>query len=286
MTDKRPTFAVIGHPISHSRSPMVHRAFGQQFGIDLTYGRIDARPDEFEAVVLDFFTKGGTGLNVTVPHKESAWQMAKADLSARAHAAAAVNTLWMQDGRLHGCNTDGIGLLMDLERLGMLSYANRILVLGAGGAARGVLGPLLSTGCKTLCIANRTPSRAQALIDNWLTNHPENAPQLHACGLDDPRLCEPWDLIINATSSSLGAQPIALPDAAIGSQTSVYDMMYAAQPTTFLEMSQQNGARQTADGLGMLVSQAAQSFQIWHGLTPQVEPVIALVREHLHSNLR
>ena len=307
MTPQSPSnFAVIGHPIAHSRSPMIHEAFAHQCGIALSYTRIDAQPDLFESVVERFFSENGRGLNVTVPFKERAFQMAKSHLSERAREAGAVNTLWTRDGQLHGCNTDGVGLVRDLSRLGMLKPGQRILLLGAGGAARGVVGPLLATGCEALCIANRTFSKAQTLVKDWIEHHPEHASRLQASPLEDRALSEPvfskpplstpplskppharpWDLVINATSSSLGGQTISLPEAAVGHESSLYDMMYGAQPTPFLVAATTLGAKKTADGLGMLVCQAAESFRIWHGIEPQVDPVIDLVRKQLGSDVR
>jgi len=274
-------FAVIGHPISHSRSPDIHALFAKQTGIDLEYGRIDADPDKFEAIVHEFFEHGGKGLNVTVPFKERAFDLARNNLSQRALRAAAVNTLWQVNGQIHGCNTDGVGLLEDLKRLDMLGHAQRILLLGAGGAARGVLGPLLESGCQWLQIANRTVSRAQVLCDQWIEQSPEDASRLGACSLEDPVLNQPWDLIINATSGSLSGQAIALPANAVTAQTGVYDMMYGAAPTPFLEHARQLGAIQLADGLGMLVGQAAESFRIWNGIRPDIEPVLQQIRSQL-----
>ena len=280
---------------------MIHEAFAHQCGIALRYTRIDAQPDLFEGVVERFFSEDGRGLNVTVPFKERAFQMAKSHLSERAREAGAVNTLWLRDGQLHGCNTDGVGLVRDLTRLGMIKPSQRILLLGAGGAARGVVGPLLATGCEALCIANRTFSKAQSLVKDWIEHHPEHASRLQAAPLEDPALSEPplskpslskptrarqWDLVINATSSSLGGQTITLPKAAVGHESSLYDMMYGARPTPFLAAATALGIKNTADGLGMLVCQAAESFRIWHGIEPRVDPVIDLVRKQLGSDVR
>ena len=281
-----PDFAVIGHPIAHSRSPMIHKAFAQQCGIALNYTRIDALPDLFESTVEKFFSENGSGLNVTVPFKERAFQMTKPRLSERALQAGAVNTLWIRDGHLHGCNTDGVGLVRDLSRLGMIKTGQRILLLGAGGAARGVVGPLLATGCEALCIANRTFSKAQTLVRDWIAHHPEHTRQLEASPLEALPAARPWDLIINATSSSLGGQVIALPETAVSHESSLYDMMYGAEPTPFLVAAKTLGATRKADGLGMLVCQAAESFRIWHGTEPQVDPVIDMVRKQLVPDVR
>ncbi|MFW8565114.1 shikimate dehydrogenase [Orrella sp. 11846] len=280
-----PAFAVIGHPIAHSRSPSVHAAFGKQTGIALTYDRLDVKPENFVTDVTAFFAQGGRGMNVTVPHKEAAYELSKQHLSPRAQDAAAVNTLWMEEGQIHGCNTDGVGLVMDLERQHMLGPDQRILLLGAGGAARGVLGPLLDTGCALICIANRTLARAETLRDDWVKRHPDDLARLQVCTLDDDQLNQPWDLIINATSTSLGAQTLVLPEQAITTHTAVYDMMYGSELSAFLKDSQQRQARLVSDGLGMLVCQAAESFRIWNGATPQVEPVIAHIRAELSGRV-
>lgn len=286
MTPKASSFAVIGHPVAHSRSPAIHEAFARQSGILLSYTRIDAEPDAFESRVMAFFGNGGCGLNVTVPFKERAWQLAQGHLSARARDAGAVNTLWMVGHDLHGCNTDGVGLIRDLTRLGMLQGAKKILLLGAGGASRGVVGPLLQTQCEQLCVANRTADKARVLVQQWVEHHPVDQSRLMHCGLSDPQMIDSWDLVINATSSSLGSDAIALADGVITSRSCAYDMMYAAQPTPFMTAAQRNGAHSVADGLGMLVSQAAESFMIWHGVNPAVEPVIELVRKQMTGAVR
>jgi shikimate dehydrogenase len=279
-------FAVIGHPIHHSRSPDIHLAFAKQFGIDLQYDRIDPTPERFESVVERFFSQGGVGLNVTVPFKELAWQLASKGLSARARDAQAVNTLWQQAGQIQGCNTDGVGLVSDLQRLGVpLSNAN-ILMIGAGGAARGVLGPLLDSGCTQLFVVNRTAQRAQTLVGQWIEKYPDDANRLSAGGLDQIDSRTDWQLVINATSSSLQGQAMDLAGLRFTAHTHAYDMMYGAEPTAFLRQAQQAGCHHLADGLGMLVSQAAESFAIWLNQRPAVEPVIAAMRNQLALTVR
>lgn len=279
-------FAVIGHPIGHSRSPQIHKAFANQFGCDLQYERIDADPQQFEAVVRTFFSEGGIGLNVTVPFKERAWKMARGHLSARAADAQAVNTLWQARDALHGCNTDGLGLVRDLTRLGMTIKNRRILLLGAGGAARGVIGPLLHEGCSSINVANRTEQRAKDLVTQWCEIHPQDATRLSAGPLPTGATDQPWDVIINATASSLQGQSLDLPQALFTPQTAVYDMMYGVSDTPLLLQAKQAGAVMTADGLGMLVGQAAESFLIWHKKMPDVEPVIQLMRKQLTDAVR
>jgi shikimate dehydrogenase len=280
-----PTFAVIGHPIAHSRSPHIHAAFAEQVGIQLQYDRIDAPPDDFEATVADFFASGGQGLNVTVPFKERAWQLARANLSERALLAGAVNTLWTSARGLHGCNTDGVGLVRDLQRLQLLGRAPRILLLGAGGAAKGVIGPLLDATCQHLHVANRTASRAHELHQAWLQHRPADSERLTASGLTDlPKGA--WDIVINATASSLEGRAPELPSGVYGISTRAYDMMYGPTPTAFLTQAQSLGVTEMADGLGMLVEQAAESFRIWHGVLPATAPVIATIRTQMQAAVR
>ncbi len=277
-TPKR--YGVVGNPIAQSRSPFIHQAFGRQTAIDLTYETILAPLDGFARTVHDFFGQGGAGLNITVPFKEQAFDLAHAHLSERARLAGAVNTLWMQDGQLHGCNTDGVGLLKDLERLGHSPKGKKILLIGAGGAAKGVVLPLMEAGCTLLRVANRTAERARDLRAHVAGHLPELAPRLGAGGLDEAG--GPWDIVINATSSSLGNTPPELPPGLYAPQALAYDMVYAAKPTAFLAQAREQGARHTADGLGMLVGQAAAAYRIWHGRTPDVEPVLEALRRELH----
>jgi shikimate dehydrogenase len=283
------TFAVIGHPIAHSRSPDIHAAFAKQLGIELQYKRIDAQPSEFEAIVADFFNSGGQGLNVTVPFKERAWELARTHLSERAKLAGAVNTLWASKQGLHGCNTDGVGLVRDLQRLQLINTTARampcILLLGAGGAAKGVIGPLLDTGCARLHVANRTALRAHELRQAWLEHRPADSTRLSSGGLTDlPQ--QAWDLVINATASSLQGQAPELPNGLYDKHTGAYDMMYGTNPTAFLMHARSSGVTQLADGLGMLVEQAAESFRIWHGVLPETASVIATIRTQMQAAVR
>lgn len=297
-------FAVIGHPVQHSRSPIIHRAFAQQFSIELSYEKIEAPVNHFDATVEQFFKTGGRGLNVTVPFKENAWRMAQNHLSERAALAGAVNTLWQVKEHLHGCNTDGVGLFNDLERLGVKLNGARILMVGAGGAARGVMQPLLDAGCAHLHIVNRTETRAHELAARCLRHlashfvqstplsrsnyplkptlqgaleHPDQ-PRITAGSLADAKLGAPWSLVINASSSGLSNQAPDLPADLYAPGAWAYDMMYGAHPTAFMMQAKQTGASNQADGLGMLVGQAAESFYIWHGVKPDPLPVIELLR--------
>lgn len=278
-------FAVIGNPVKHSRSPSIHQLFAQQTGISLVYDRIEAPIDQFESTMASFFAQGGRGLNVTVPFKQQAWQLAIAHLSPRARLAQAVNTLWREHDALHGCNTDGVGLVRDLERLGVHGREARILLIGAGGAARGVIGPLLETGCAQLKIVNRTAARAQELISICREAYPDTRQHISAGGLADAKKVGGWDIVINASSSSLGDKPPELPEGLYANGALAYDMMYGARATPFMLQAQNDGAQSTCDGLGMLVGQAAESFYIWHGIRPEIAPVLNAIRAELDASI-
>jgi len=280
-----PRYAVIGNPVAHSRSPAIHRLFGEQSGIRLEYDRIEAPIDRFGSTVEDFFAHGGRGLNVTAPFKLQAWQLAQEHLSARAQRAQAVNTLWMEDGSLHGCNTDGPGLVDDLTRLGMVAAHTDILIVGAGGATRGVVGPLLQAGARRLHVVNRTRQRAVDLVQSWLHQDPALQGRISAGGLDDAARANGWDLVINASASSLADAAPALPGGLYAKGSLAYDMMYSAMPTPFMRQASADGASRAADGLGMLVSQAAVSFAIWHGVKPEIAPVLRVIRAELDATL-
>jgi len=286
MKDSKPQFAVIGHPVDHSRSPEIHTAFAQQTKIELSYERLDAQPAAFETCVEQFFAQGGRGLNVTVPFKERAWQLAQSNLSERAKLAGAVNTLWTSLEGIHGCNTDGVGLVRDLQRLALLAPNARVLLLGAGGAAKGVIGPLLEIGCRHLHVANRTADRAHALRQAWLAHQPAASSCLTAGAIAADLTDQTWDLVINATASSLQGEALALPAGLYDKTTGAYDMMYGPQTTAFLKQASQQGVTRMADGLGMLVGQAAESFRIWHGVLPEVTPVIDALRIQMSSAVR
>ncbi|WP_130832170.1 shikimate dehydrogenase [[Erwinia] mediterraneensis] len=265
-------FAVFGNPIAHSKSPLIHHYFAEQTGIAHRYGRVCVPLDGFTQAMGDFFARGGQGANVTLPFKQQAWEFAD-ELSERAALAGAVNTLKKEsDGRITGDNTDGIGLLSDLQRLAMINPGERILLVGAGGAARGVILPLLSLGCH-LTLTNRTRARADELVQIFRQSGTIQARALNELAH------EHFDLIINATSSGVTGDVPALPESLIQPETRCYDMFYQAQLTSFLSWCQQQGARQLADGLGMLVGQAAHSFQLWHGVMPAITPVIAQLKQ-------
>jgi shikimate dehydrogenase len=277
----RPRYAVIGNPVAHSRSPDIHARFGQQTGVALEYGALCAPLDGFAGAVAEFFDGGGRGLNVTVPFKLEAHALARAHLSPRARRAAAVNTLWRAAGALQGCNTDGVGLVSDLVRLrGPLAGA-RVLLVGAGGAARGVIEPLLAAGCDRLRIVNRTAARAQDLVQSWQDD--PAAQRLSAGSLTDAAQPQGWDIVVNATASGLSDAAPDLPQGLYAQGALAYDMMYGARPTAFMRQAAAHGATATADGLGMLVGQAAESFFLWHGVRPDTVPVLGALRASLQG---
>lgn len=267
-------YAVMGNPIAHSKSPQIHRLFAQQTGQSISYQAILVEKQRFAEAVAEFLTAGGKGLNITVPFKQEAWKIAD-QLSARAQRAGAVNTLMLREpGSLFGDNTDGVGLVRDLtENLAVELAGKRLLVLGAGGAARGVLAPLLEQEPTHLVIANRTAQRAEQLSDLF-----SDLGALTGCGFDALGGAA-FDVVINATAAGLRGEVPDLPEGLIGPETCCYDMMYGSAPTAFMRYAQQRGARRTFDGLGMLVEQAAESFRLWRGVSPATGPVIDFLRQ-------
>ncbi|MCD0498624.1 shikimate dehydrogenase [Achromobacter sp. MY14] len=283
MTEASPLarYAVIGNPIAHSRSPQIHTLFSQQTGKPLSYERLLAPVDGFADAVAAFVAEGGQGLNVTVPFKLDAYALAAGHLSTRARLAGAVNTLSWRDGAWHGCNTDGVGLVSDLLRLGVRLPDAAVLLVGAGGAARGVLQPLAQAGCARIHIVNRTASKALELADAWRASGVSPQTQVTAGGLSDAVRPGCWNVVINATASGLQDAAPDLPPGLYADGAAAYDMMYGARPTAFMQQAEADGAALTADGLGMLVGQAAESFFIWHGVRPDPAPVLAALREAL-----
>lgn len=269
-------YAVIGHPVAHSRSPFIHERFARQTGQVLTYDRIDASPAQFESVVSRFFAEGGKGLNVTLPHKQAAVALC-AQLTPRAQTAGAVNTLGLlPDGRLLGDNTDGAGLVRDLiVNLGVAIAGRRLLLLGAGGASRGVLAPLLGLRPSEMVIANRTPERARALSAEFSSHGPSTGCAFEAVPAGQ------YDLIINATSASLAGEALPLPPGVVGAHTFCYDMAYGRDDTAFIRWAQARGCTRSAMGLGMLVEQAAESFHVWRGVRPDTASVLAALKAEL-----
>lgn len=269
-----PHYAVIGNPVAHSKSPRIHAAFAAQTGERLVYEHLLAPLDGFADSVRDFIARGGRGANVTVPFKLEAFALADT-LSERARLAGAVNTLIFDPaGLIHGDNTDGQGLVADIvANAGRAIAGQRVLLLGAGGAARGVLLPMLAQAPAEIVIANRTAARAIELAQQF-------APFAGNCLIQAAEFSELqgcFDLIVNATSASITAEVPPLPDEVFGAQTLAYDMMYGARPTVFMAHAAVHGAA-VRDGLGMLVEQAAESFFLWRGKRPATAPVFADLR--------
>lgn len=268
MTDR---YAVIGNPVAHSKSPQIHAAFARQTGQDITYVRLLAPLDDFAATARRFFAEGGAGVNITVPFKHEAWRLVDAR-EGGAGVAEAVNTISRHGDRLIGHNTDGLGLVADLERnLGVRIAGSRVLLMGAGGASNGVVQPLLERAPRQLVIVNRTPDKAEALAKRFASL----SPKLTATGYAALN-GESFDLVINATSTGLDGALPPLPDTLFAPGALAYDMMYG-RITAFLAFAQARSVR-AVDGLGMLVEQAAEAFLIWRGVRPQTAPVIAQLR--------
>ncbi len=271
-------FAVMGNPVEHSRSPEIHREFALQTGINLEYDRI--RIDGgFEQAVSHFQASNGAGLNITVPFKVDAWKLCNRpgnQLSNRAGTARAVNTLrFEENGTIYGDNTDGTGLVTDLEQnIGLALESLSILLIGAGGAVRGILEPLLACCPARLDITNRTMSKASEMAD--LFGEKVNPVTLQETGRRQ------YDLVINGTAAGLEGQMPELDSHCIGPNTLAYDMVYGSRLTPFMEWALDNGAYAVHDGLGMLVEQAAASFHLWHGVHPQTRPVVELISKIHH----
>lgn len=265
-------YAVFGHPVAHTRSPWLHARFAELTGEALSYEARDVPPGAFDQALAEFLQGGGKGLNITVPHKLAAYA-AVDELTERARRAGAVNTIAVTPSGLLGDNTDGAGLLRDLEHnLGLALDGMRILLVGAGGAARGALGPLLDAGPKELVIANRHADKARGLAADFA-----DAGRVSGVALDEAH--GPFALVVNATSASLHGEVPALPDDAVSPGTFCYDMAYGSGPTAFMRWAAERGAAGTADGIGMLVEQAAESFVLWRGVRPPTaQPLAELKR--------
>lgn len=272
-TDK---YAVFGNPIKHSKSPLIHAEFARQSGQTMQYRAIRVELDDFAPAVQRFFGSGGCGLNITVPFKQQAFELADT-LTPRASRAKAVNVLSrLEDGSLKGDNTDGVGLVRDMvANLGWNIASQRVLILGAGGAVRGVLEPLLREKPQELLIVNRTGAKAEQLADEFselgaIAGHGYEALQQGA-----------FDVVINATSAGLHGEMPPLPGSILTERSCCYDMVYGAQPTVFMRWAAQEAAWAVSDGLGMLVEQAAESFYLWRGTRPETRPVMNQLREML-----
>ena len=269
-------YAVFGSPVAHSRSPDIHRLFATQCEQDIIYTRQEVRPEEFDSACKEFFELGGSGLNITLPLKQLAFHFAD-KLTPRAELAGAVNTLALtKDGTILGDNTDGAGLVWDItDNLNWSLAGKNLLILGAGGAVRGVLGPILEKKPASILIANRTAEKAHDLAARFATMG-------NVQGIDYENLPKyAFDLIINGTSMSLSGEIPPITTAQIGKQTHAYDMAYADKPTPFLAWLNDHGLVHLADGLGMLVEQAAESFKLWRGVMPNTQLVIEQLREEM-----
>ncbi len=272
-------YAVFGHPISHSKSPRIHALFAQQTGEGVDYTAQDVSAERFAGQLREFVDGGGKGLSCTVPLKELAWRVADEN-SGRADRAKAVNTLVVgRDGRLYGDNTDGAGLLRDLTvNLGVSFVGREVLLLGAGGASRGILGPLLDGKPHRLVIANRTLAKAETLVGEFSGLGPVSAVSF------DSLAGHSFDLILNATAASLSGDLPPLPVGILSRGGVCYDLAYGSQPTPFVRWGQDAGAGLSADGIGMLVEQAAEAFFLWRGKRPQTRDVIELLKaEIIHA---
>jgi shikimate dehydrogenase len=274
MTDR---YAVIGNPVAHSKSPEIHLMFARQSGQDIDYTRLLAPLDGFKATVESFIAQGGRGANVTVPFKLEAFDLAH-QVSQRAKDARAANFLMFDGGHVLADNTDGIGLVRDIvENLGFAIAARRVLLMGAGGAAQGVLVPLLEQGPAILAIANRTPEKALRLAETFRHHTASEHTVLSGQGYAD-LAGRHFDLVVNATSSSLADEVPPLPAGIFAPGALAYEMMYGRGLTPFLAFAREQGVQRLADGLGMLVEQAAESFRLWRGVRPRTGPVIQTLR--------
>lgn len=266
-------YGVVGHPVSHSLSPFIHGWFARATGQEISYRLFDVTPENFVEWTRDFFVRGGRGLNITLPHKIAAAEFAE-DLTPRAIQAAAVNTLVARTDGILGDNTDGAGLVRDLcDNHGLVITERRLLILGAGGATRGLLGPLLGLAPAELVIANRTAERAAQLAAAFA-----DLGAVLGVGFDELD-GDPFDLIINATSASLSGEIPPIPPGAIGPETVCYDLAYGKSATAFVEWAARQGCTRALQGLGMLVEQAAESFRVWRGVRPTTTEVLGVLKE-------
>jgi len=271
-------YGVFGHPVGHSFSPFIHGVFARDTGEQMSYRAYDVEPREFGTRVQEFFSGGGRGLNITLPHKIAAVEVAQ-ELTGRAAHAAAVNTLALQDDNvILGDNTDGAGLVRDLcDNLRLVITQRRLLILGAGGATRGVLAPILGLEPAIVVIANRTPERAEALAAAFADLGVTQGVGFAYVG------DTPFDLIINATSASLSGDIPPIPAGAVGPETVCYDLAYGRSALAFVRWAHQSGCALAVQGLGMLVEQAAESFRLWRGVRPETAEVLAALKQRIGS---
>jgi shikimate dehydrogenase len=262
-------YGVMGYPVSHSRSPVIHRLFAAQTNQNLQYELLQVPPAQLEKAVEQFRRTGGKGLNITVPHKREVVHLVD-DMSDRAIKAGAVNTLVFRDDKIYGDNTDGIGLMRDLQaNIGVQLKDANILILGAGGATRGIISPLLKMEPEMIVIANRTIEKAQALAQRFSIDGP-----VVPCKFKDVSTLPVYDLVINATSAGVLGETPPYPVEAIHPNTICYDLSYGLTPTPFATWAAKHGAARSVMGWGMLVEQAAESFYIWRGVRPETKPVL------------
>lgn len=272
-------FAVFGFPVAHSLSPRIHAAFAAQFGIALEYRAIEAEPAGFAAALTRFHEAGGAGANVTLPLKELATTQVD-NMDRAAQRAGAVNTLIRTERGWDGVNTDGLGLVADLRRSGLVLHGLDVLVLGAGGAVRGIVGPLLDAGVRAIRISNRSPERARALVESF------GDPRLLSLDAAGIRSTPAPDLLINAISAGHSGERPDWPARLCTARTVAYDLSYGAAAASFLAWARVSGASIAQDGLGMLVGQAAEAFKLWHGVMPEVESVLADLRQQAGGRTR
>lgn len=264
------TYAVMGNPVAHSKSPLIHSEFAKQTGQDLQYLKIEVPLDQLSVYLDQFQREHGRGLNITVPFKEDAYHWLEQHTE-RASMARAVNTIkFFEDGTSCGDNTDGIGFMRDLQQHEFSVKGKKVLIIGAGGAARGIIPPLLEQNPEEITIVNRTPAKAISLAQDF-------QPYGRITTTTYEQLAHPFELIINASSMSLSQQTLTLPTTILGRKTFCYDLMYSQHRTVFLQWACEHGITQLADGLGMLVEQAAESFFLWRGVRPDTRRVIQLL---------
>ncbi len=269
MDEKLDRYGVMGYPVSQSRSPVIHRLFALQTSQNMQYELLQVAPEKLESAVRGFMRISGKGLNVTAPHKSEVAKLVD-HCSERAATAGAVNTLSFKDGEIYGDNTDGVGLLRDLTyNCGFELKDANILILGAGGATRGIVSPLLDKAPASIRIANRTISKAQALAEHFSSSGP-----ISACRFDAIPVADKYDLVINATSAGLTGDTPPYPHKAVSPTTFCYDLSYGLSPTPFSLWAKEAGAERSIMGWGMLVEQAAESFKIWRGVRPNTAPVL------------
>jgi len=274
-TEAPDQYGLVGHPVAHSWSPFIHGMFAKETSQNLVYRLFDVQPNNFRREALRMFASGVRGLNITLPHKQTAAELVN-ELTPRAERAQAVNTIaYFEDTSLLGDNTDGLGLMADLERnLGLTLANKRVLIMGAGGAVRGVLGPLLERELGECVIANRTPERARQLATDFA-----DMGEIKPYAFSDVK-GPPYDLVINATAASLQGEVPTMPAGLVNEQTVCYDMAYGRGHTAFTLWAKSQRAGRTVKGWGMLVEQAAESFLLWRGIRPDTKPVLAALAQH------